>query len=835
MSCENLRRQRWLIFCCWGCWLSRGATDSSAADSIDVTESEQVLAPGNPVQVSLAVGQSQFLRFTCDNGPADAIVYLTSYSENADPLLFLSVDPDEPPNFAGNDASSFAHWLEDSSGHHYATIKGVSPQGGMLGLFNMRKFASEDLDAVLTLRCSAIIAFDALFWDHLTTSGVCPIGIMPLEDGRGNQAATMCSGHGECEKDGECSCDSSHSGPACEHKKYDVVGNQDFQFDLGPGQYQYFRVHIPPRFAGGYIQVTLKSSMPMVLLLRSDSLPSKTNYDLSNFDDWVNHRNQTDLKFMVPASKGTLVAPMGGIGGAYGMNGPPPEHDDNDGMGYNEREDGGDDSQSTEMPGDGSGNSFGMPAPGLGRRRLEDLTSNLSEASSWPDFFRQTSQRQESQSSHTQAGPLQNRRLAFAPEGCANLQQRLPRLSHGRCNAAEVGSCSRNCMDCLRCVQSSDNRMACSESCQVCMAPTCNQALAACASDTSCLGPEASKCADSCGPCMSFCLDIKDRRCELCQCCESCLPLSAKCHGGSAWESRYAFIAVYHHRRYAESGVLAQGKIDIALEEDKYFVSAGGAVPKSWTSDLYDTFLDLRHIDRANSDTYPDGEQFMYDLEITQQETVHQEVRLFRDRLTLLHLKNVNQLKHMSLAFKSGPKITHVLTASKAAPKTLFDFDDAPLQASAAPEQTQQRQKLWRAQQRHTRRRRRTHLGDDEVVIHAHRRQNIWCAVFSKENGYVQVTSVAYGSSEEGSGDTDNSFAVVLLFGSICGFLMLRGGKVASLLRRLFDLPTNLAGHRSTESISEGSALQGYSGSDAVDQSVEDKYLHRGGLGDEGL
>lgn len=774
---------------------------------IDAAETEQVLAPGNPVQIGLAVGQSQFLRFTCDNGPADAIVTLKTYSENADPLLFLSLDPDTPPNFAGNDASSFAHWLEDSSGHHYAKVKGVGPRGGMLGLFNMRRFASEALDAILILRCSSVIAFDGLFWDHLTTSGVCPEGIVPLEDGRGDQAGAMCSGHGECEKHGECSCDSGHSGPACEHKKYDVVGNQDFKFDLGPGQYQYFRVHIPPRFAGGYVQVNLKSSMPMVMLMRSDSLPSKTKYDLSNFDDWVNHRNQTDLKLMVPASKGTATAPMGG---AYGMNGPPPEIDDNDGMGYgydNSQEDAGYgyDSQRFGMPGNGNRNEVGTPASGSGRRALEDLMSNLSEAWSPSDIFRQASQRQELPSTHTH---VHNRRLASSPQVCASLEKLLPRLAHPLCNTAEVNSCSSNCMDCLNCVQTSDDRMPCSASCQACKAPKCNQALAACASDTTCSGPEASKCESSCGSNCISCLDTKDQRCELCRCCESCLPLSSKCHqDGTAWESRYVFIAVYHHRRYSEPGVLAQGKVDVALSEDEYFASSGGTVPKSWTSDLYDTFLDLRYIERADSEAYPDGEQFMYDLEITHEETVHQEVRLFRDRLTLLHLKNVLQLQHMSLSFKSGPKITHVLTSSRAAPRTLFDFDDAPVQGL-------------------------TDLLLNKVVIHARRRQDIWCAIFAKEDGYVQITSVAHGNSEEKSGNA--SFPVVLLFCSVCGFLVL-SGKGRSLLQRLVGMVTTPAGHQSTASLGEGAALQGYSGSDAVDQSVEDQYLHRGGLGDEGL
>lgn len=262
--------------------------------------------------------------------------------------------------------------------------------------------------------------------------------------------------------------------------------------------------------------------------------------------------------------------------------------------------------------------------------------------------------------------------------------------------------------------------------------------------------------------------------------------------------------------------------MDIALKADEYFAYESGVVPKSWTSDLYDTFHDLRSVENADSEVYPDGEQFMYDLEIKHEETVHREVRLFRDRLTLLHLKNVNELKHMSLTFRSGPKITHVLTASGAAPKTLFDFDDQAGQQGFGDT-------------------------DKKFVIHARHQQNIWCAIFSKANGYTQITSAA-GGSDGHSGSS--SFAVVLVFGLVC---CLSGGlrrfsdglrrfsdddePGISLIERLGNIVASRSGAGETAAslTSLTGPMQGFSGSDVIDQSVEDRFLHRGGLGDEGL
>eukprot|EP00438_Fugacium_kawagutii_P005834 Skav231218 [mRNA] locus=scaffold2958:270339:276319:- [translate_table: standard] len=98
---------------------------------------------------------------------------------------------------------------------------------------------------------------------------------------------TACSGHGECTVHGECRCDSHHAGPACEHSKTEILHNDHFDFQLASGQYQYFRVHIPPKFPGGYVEVQVQASNPVVVLMRYDDLPTKSAYEVSNFDDWI--------------------------------------------------------------------------------------------------------------------------------------------------------------------------------------------------------------------------------------------------------------------------------------------------------------------------------------------------------------------------------------------------------------------------------------------------------------------------------------------------------------------------------------------------------------------
>eukprot|EP00441_Pelagodinium_beii_P043868 CAMPEP_0197641408 /NCGR_PEP_ID=MMETSP1338-20131121/15391_1 /TAXON_ID=43686 ORGANISM="Pelagodinium beii, Strain RCC1491" /NCGR_SAMPLE_ID=MMETSP1338 /ASSEMBLY_ACC=CAM_ASM_000754 /LENGTH=804 /DNA_ID=CAMNT_0043214389 /DNA_START=8 /DNA_END=2422 /DNA_ORIENTATION=+ len=803
-----LRYSLLLVF--WGSLVAPAPVPQVLGEDVD---SEQALSPGQPYRATVAVGEAKFLRFSCRGGPADAIVTLTSYSDNADPLLFLSASPDKRPSFSSHHGSTFAHWKEDYSGDHYARVKGLGPRGGVIGLLNMRKFASEDLDAVLTLQCTYILAFDTLFWDHLRSSALCPMGNArdrgsESQDGVDN---SFCSGHGSCDRFGACKCFSDHTGPACEHRKYDIVVGQDFDFQVAAGHYQYFRVHVPPHFVGGYVEVQVQSTAPLIVLIRNDDLPTKSSFDISNFDEWINNRNMTDLKFKVPPSDGIAGVSMAGAG-AYSFK--EPVHGgpyDADGM----RDDALDSSADTQrfpIPG------MGMPPPGLeGQgRRLKQLMKRAKEAKSWPDFFRRTQGvRSEVNADGSLGRQLQDDAITgHVPAQCPKL---VPVLTHALCKTSEFKQCQDSCMQCLNCVQSSTDEMACSASCQACIQPQCTRALAGCASDVSCAGPEAQRCEVNCGSCMA-CFDSNDRRCALCTCCAGCLPLSAKCIGQSASESRYVFVGVYHHRRYSSQsrGVIV-AKADVGLTADENFVRQDDVelAQKSWIAALYDTFNDMKNVEIANSEDYPSGQQFMYDLALSHLEKLHLQVRVYRDRMTLLHLKNVRDFENMELEFLAGPDISHVLISSKAAPKTLFDFDKTIPKGE-----------------------------DNIVVIQGSGQPSMWCAIFGSDDGWAQISAKTSGG---GGPDSMNfSFALVLVFGVICGLLILAA--ISGGLQKLSDamsqprmpLTERLANlvrrpNESTASLTRVGSLQGYSGSDVIDRNVEDQYLHRGGLGDEGL
>jgi len=205
----------------------------------------------------------------------------------------------------------------------------------------------------------------------------------------------------------------------------------------------------------------------------------------------------------------------------------------------------------------------------------------------------------------------------------------------------------------------------------------------------------------------------------------------------------------------------------------------------------------------------------MYDLELNHVETLHLEVRVYRDRMTLLHLKNTKEFQHMELAFLAGVDVSHVLISSKAMPKTLFDFD-------------------------------KTIAKDDRniVAIQGSGHPSMWCAIFGNDDGWAQIEARTSGSAASDS--MNFSFALVLVFGVICGLLILAA--ISGGLQKLSDamssprltLTERLANivrrpNESTASLTRAGSLQGYSGSDVIDRNVEDQYLHRGGLGDEGL
>merc|ERR1719410_390889 len=212
------------------------------------------------------------------------------------------------------------------------------------------------------------------------------------------------------------------------------------------------------------------------------------------------------------------------------------------------------------------------------------------------------------------------------------------------------------------------------------------------------------------------CFDSNDRGCGGCRCCIGCLPLAAKCslmEQQPAEYNRFVFVGIYKHRRFLFDGGTVNATATISLTADPNFERE--ELPSSWVADLYDPFHDIRSLEITQQKVYPDGEQFIYQLRLPPSEEVRLEVRLYHDRMTLLHLQNIASGNDMVLEFRNGPNITHVLQSSRAAPKTFFDFDIVPTQVS-----------------------RRVKITASSPSSSS---SSIWCAIFGAADGYVQITA----------------------------------------------------------------------------------------------
>merc|ERR1719282_429400 len=125
------------------------------------------------------------------------------------------------------------------------------------------------------------------------------------------------------------------------------------------------------------------------------------------------------------------------------------------------------------------------------------------------------------------------------------------------------------------------------------------------------------------------------------------------------------------------------------------------------------------------------------------------EVRIFHGRMTLLHISAVAGASTMVLVFRAGPNITHVLSSSQAAPKTLFDFDQVHTNVQ------------------------------QQVFIRVRGGSSLWCAIFGAADGYSTIAAytrndvpsaggwwLGLGSGRDAAG-SGNVFVYVLWF--LCG------------------------------------------------------------------
>jgi len=715
--------------CCLGCVLMPAA----AQTLLDAVQHLEVaVAPGQPYHVT-ANEQIKFLRFSCMSGPADAVITLSSYAEHSQPLILLSLNPAVAPTLQMHDGSSFTQWREDNAGDHYLHVRGVSPAGGVIGIVDVKRFANEEFDGILRIKCMPIVVFDTLFWDHLRSEAVCPAGVAQT----GKQARTtsgakdgsiVCSGHGGCGKDGRCICSGEYTGPACEHSKIDIVvkAQGKYSFAIAAGRYQYFRVRIPPRFPGGFLELQLTSDAPLILLARNGDLPTKTSFELSNFDDWINNRNTSSLKFPVSPS--------------------------------------------------------------------EDVQQHAIPSVLHPQL----------------------------PEGApaTTCSKKSPMLQNPTCRLQGFLQCETSCLSCLECVKSGVPEDPCTSACTLCKHPLCVDMMSLCAGNMSCSGPEARSCQVDCGSCLN-CFESNDKACHGCQCCGSCLPIAAKCNvltNHMAESSRYVFVGVYNHRHYynEKKMIQAHGQVKLladAMYEDKMTKT----LPKSWTAELYDPFRTIQTLESTQHDRYPEGEQFIYTIVLGSFDTVPLKVNIFRDRLTLIHVDNTANSAGLELRFAGGPAISHILTSTRAAPKTLFDFN-----------------------KQHT-------MQQGSVRIDTERQKHIWCAIFAAADGEIAVTASTLDSQPTSSGRV--GFALFCILALLCGLMVL--GCVYGNVHKLGDsvgMDTSIplserfqnlirmpASHESTASLTRANSISSYVGGDSLDPTVEDQYLNRGGFGDDGI
>jgi hypothetical protein len=247
---------------------------------------------------------------------------------------------------------------------------------------------------------------------------------------------------------------------------------------------------------------------------------------------------------------------------------------------------------------------------------------------------------------------------------------------------------------------------------------------------------------------------------------------------------------VFNHRRPGEPDERVTGFADIKLVEDAEFDEQ--EPPSSWVAALYNPFHDIKSLEFTQTEMYPAGEQYIYSLTLADQNEVDREVKLYRDRVTLLHVNmSSSDPSSMELQFKAGQKVSHVLSTRQRAPRSFFDFDQV-------------------------------HAVDGHKVhIEADGKPAIWCALFGAEDGFVQVSAQAIRPA-----------------GSPLGYIM--AVVVAVLLCAMMVTGTSCGGSRifgeDCSNVADPAACGEAVASLVVEHNPEDVFLHRGGtMGDDGI
>eukprot|EP00434_Breviolum_minutum_P041045 symbB.v1.2.036505.t1/scaffold5172.1/size30160/2 len=119
------------------------------------------------------------------------------------------------------------------------------------------------------------------------------------------------------------------------------------------------------------------------------------------------------------------------------------------------------------------------------------------------------------------------------------------------------------------------------------------------------------------------------------------------------------------------------------------------------------------------------------------------------------------------------------------------------------------------------------------IRIHSHDREDIWCAIFGGQDGSVRIT-VRSAAGPDSNGSFGAGMLLMFVSVALCCYCSGGLGSVQAKASGWLKLARGNTSHESVAALTVD-PLQGYSGSDVIDRNVEDQYLHRGGLGDEGL
>eukprot|EP00927_Polykrikos_kofoidii_P045728 TRINITY_DN39806_c0_g1_i1.p1 TRINITY_DN39806_c0_g1~~TRINITY_DN39806_c0_g1_i1.p1 ORF type:complete len:721 (-),score=89.02 TRINITY_DN39806_c0_g1_i1:219-2381(-) len=673
-----------------------------------------VLTPNQPQTVYAAAGMALLVRTQCLGGPADMMVTFSSLRDDIKPLIVIALDETGSPSDLVPLATSVDNWKEDSRGDHYVIARGVPPNGAISAVINPGILGQGDeIDGWLSVKCAFVMAYDPLFFHHIMSERICPVGTVS-PGAVAQKMDVICSGHGTCLPDGKCSCQLGYAGFACEQMTSDLVATTKTtdSISLASDEWKFWRILVPSSYVGGFLRVESIATSPLVILVSEGTVPTKSDFDESNFGDWLNQSKRSKLSYRLMSEKDITAS----------------------------------------MP----------PSTTHGRDRDGKCVADL---------------------------------------GLSDSQEQ-------NCKTSAYSSCKDVCVSCMLCTSSGDVG-ACNKDCEVCKSFKCNVELATCAGSVACAGSMATRCASECGSCV-HCSGSLDPACATCECCAACVPVLLRCmqEKNAPSTSRYIYVGIYNHPGYYNTEPVIHSYVSIDITRSGY--SDKSDMPNSWVEDLYDPFHDLTELATTGQTLYPDGKQFMYNVNLVSGRA-GVVVNVFEGRLTLIQCTE-SEVTRWSLGFSGSGKVEHVLVSTVKAPKSLFDFNQVE-------ESVGQRV---------------------DLLVES---SSVWVGLFASSDGSVLVSFASVSAdgfiATGSSAGTEPSIPVGFVVAFVIMLLMwvVLSNKAMDLQALLSRISGFLFGNRRPRGMapltrtSDGRRHSEpyHSHSEGEDEAVDEHFLHRGG------